>query len=200
MCFTCVHEMCVQLINDTRQRHYTSLIGCHVHHNYWSDFQSQCQRHAIHDTNHGPLEWHPVLVFPVTLPESQCQRHAIHDISHMQLIQELQMFLSVQTCSSDVPFRTLVRKALCKWTYFRTTTATTVLRPLFQDHPGELVPEENFWTLWCKGRLTEADTLTIQLGATPSTLTSAYRCPSCRPTNSVKALKATSAFGLGRRR
>ena len=25
------------------------------------------------------------------------------------------------------------------------------------------------------------------------------RCPSCRPTNSVKALKATSAFGLGRR-
>jgi len=29
------------------------------------------------------------------------------------------------------------------------------------------VPEENFWTLWCKGRLTEADTLTIRLGATP---------------------------------
>jgi len=25
-------------------------------------------------------------------------------------------------------------------------------------------------------------------------------CPSCRPTNSIKALKATSAFGLGRRR
>jgi len=28
----------------------------------------------------------------------------------------------------------------------------------FRDHPGEPVPEENFWTLWCKGRLTEADT------------------------------------------
>jgi len=28
---------------------------------------------------------------------------------------------------------------------------------LFWDHPGEPVPEENFWTLWCKGRLTEAD-------------------------------------------
>jgi len=26
------------------------------------------------------------------------------------------------------------------------------------------VPEENFWTLWCNGRLTEADTLTIWLG------------------------------------
>jgi len=45
---------------------------------------------------------------------------------------------------------------------------------LFWDHPGEPVPEENFWTLSCKGRLTEADTLTIWLGATPSGLTSAY--------------------------
>jgi len=45
---------------------------------------------------------------------------------------------------------------------------------LFRDHSDELVPEENFWTLWCKVRLTEADTLTIHLGATPSRLTSAY--------------------------
>ena len=28
---------------------------------------------------------------------------------------------------------------------------TTVLRPFIRDHPGELVPEENFRTLWCKG-------------------------------------------------
>jgi len=35
------------------------------------------------------------------------------------------------------------------------------------------VPEENFWTLWCKGRLTEAHTPTIRPGATPSGLTSA---------------------------
>ena len=53
-------------------------------------------------------------------------------------------------------------------------THTTVLQPIFRRHPGELVPEENFWTLWCKGRLTEADTLTIRLGATPSGLTSAH--------------------------
>jgi len=45
---------------------------------------------------------------------------------------------------------------------------------LFRDHLGEPVPEENLRTLWCKGRLTEADILTIQLGATPSRLTSAY--------------------------
>jgi len=51
---------------------------------------------------------------------------------------------------------------------------TTVLRPFFQDHPGEPVPEENFWTLWCKGRLTEANTAIIRLDATPSGLTSAH--------------------------
>ena len=28
------------------------------------------------------------------------------------------------------------------------STTTTVLRPFFGDHPGEPVPEENFWTLW----------------------------------------------------
>jgi len=44
----------------------------------------------------------------------------------------------------------------------------------FRDHPGEPVPEENFWTLWCKGRLTEADTPIIRLGATSSGLTSAH--------------------------
>jgi len=45
---------------------------------------------------------------------------------------------------------------------------------LCRDHLGEPVPEENFWTLWCKGRLTQADTPTIQLGATPSGLSSAH--------------------------
>jgi len=54
------------------------------------------------------------------------------------------------------------------------TTTTTVLRSFFRDHPGEPVPEENFWTLRSKGRLTEADTPTIRLGATPSGLTSAH--------------------------
>jgi len=58
--------------------------------------------------------------------------------------------------------------------HLRTSYTTTVLRPFFQDHPGEPVPEENFWTLWCKGRLTEADTSTIRLGATPSGLSRAH--------------------------
>ena len=83
-----------------------------------------------------------------------------------------------------------------------TSITTTVLRPFFRDRRCETLPEENFWTSWCKGRLTEADTPTIRLGATPAELTSAHLhhpphflqagCPSCRPTNSVKAaLKAT---------
>jgi len=54
------------------------------------------------------------------------------------------------------------------------TTTTTILPPFFRDHPDEPVPEENFCTLWCKDWLTEADTLTIRLGATPSGLTSAH--------------------------
>jgi len=29
-------------------------------------------------------------------------------------------------------------------------TTTTVLPPFFQDHLFEPMPEENFWTLWCK--------------------------------------------------
>jgi len=53
-------------------------------------------------------------------------------------------------------------------------TTTTALWPFLRDHPGEPVPEENFWTLWYNGRLTEADTPTIRLGATPSGLSSAH--------------------------
>ena len=74
--------------------------------------------------------------------------------------------------------------------FTHTDRHTTILLPFFQDHPGEPLPEENFWTSWCKGRLTEADTPTIRLGATPSGLTSAHLhhpqhflqtgCPSCR--------------------
>ena len=62
---------------------------------------------------------------------------------------------------------------LCKFDQ-QTTTTTTILRPFFRDHPGEPAPEENIRTLWCKGKLTEADTPTIRLGTTPSRLSSAH--------------------------
>jgi len=35
---------------------------------------------------------------------------------------------------------------------FSSHTDTTILRPFFQNYPGELVPEEIFWTLRCMGR------------------------------------------------
>jgi len=94
-----------------------------------------------------------------------------------------------------------------KYSMCTIVATTTVLRPYFRNHPGEPVPEENFWTLWCKGRFTEVDILTIRLGSTPFGLTSAHlhhppillqtRCPSCHPANSVKALKATNTSGWG---
>ena len=64
--------------------------------------------------------------------------------------------------------------------FFILLKITATLQPfygpfsVFQDHPGEPVPEENFWTLWCKGRLREVDTPTIRLGATSSGLNSAH--------------------------
>jgi len=54
------------------------------------------------------------------------------------------------------------------------TTPQLFCGPFFRDDLGEPVPEENFWTLWCKGRLKEANTPTFRLGATPSGLTSAH--------------------------
>jgi len=82
----------------------------------------------------------------------------------------------------------------------------TVLCPFVRDHPGELVPEENFWTLWCKRRLTETETPTchtagrhyIRTNQCPPPPSSSFLqagCPSCRPTNSVKALKAMNRWG-----
>jgi len=70
-----------------------------------------------------------------------------------------------------------------------THTHTSVLWPFFWDHPGEPVPEEN-WTSWCKGRLTEADTLTIWLGATPPEQhTKQYKNETSHSCNSCKKLQ-----------
>ena len=72
------------------------------------------------------------------------------------------------------PHYLLLHCVCCSTAYHNTHTHTTVLRPFFRDHPGEPVPEENLWTLWCKRRLTEADTLTIRPGAIPSGPTIAH--------------------------
>ena len=83
---------------------------------------------------------------------------------------------------SDVPFKT--EELLNAWRKDKVHCVTALVdvrnhhhncfTALFWDHPREPVPEENVWTLWCKGRLTEADTPTIRLFATPSGLSSAH--------------------------
>ena len=67
-------------------------------------------------------------------------------------------------CVNTEVARLEVRSFFTEWTWYH--NPTTVLRPFFREHPGEPVPEENVWSLWCKGRLTDADTPTIRLGAT----------------------------------
>jgi len=93
----------------------------------------------------------------------QCQFTKLHRISNSHIIAE--------GCST-----TWQKLHLFHWqpTNSGSQRHTTVLRPFFWAHPGEPVPEENFWTLWCKGRLTEPDTPTIRLVATPSGPTSAH--------------------------
>jgi len=41
----------------------------------------------------------------------------------------------------------------CNWQRRTTPHHHNRFTAFFPDHPGEPVPEENFWTLWCKGRL-----------------------------------------------
>jgi len=88
---------------------------------------------------------------------------------------------------------------------------TTVLWPFSRDHLGEPVPQENFWTFMVQGKINRgrhtdhpAGRHSIRTNQWPPPPSSPHflqaGCYSCRPTNSVKALKATSTFGLGRRR
>jgi len=54
----------------------------------------------------------------------------------------------------------MITKGLKKFKKELLNMHTTVLWPFRHDHPGEPVPEENFWTLWWKGRLTQVDVYT----------------------------------------
>jgi len=99
------------------------------------------------------------------IPVLQASQAPMQTWSNLWLIQHVMWWL----CSEANAERSgKIRIHLYKGDYYR-YHHTTILRPFLRDHP-----EENFWTLWCKGRLTEADTLTIRLGATPSRLSNAH--------------------------
>jgi len=81
---------------------------------------------------------------------------------------------------------------------------TTVLRPVYPGPPRWASARRELLDLWCKGRLTEADTLTIRLGATPSGLTSAHlhhphfftaQMPFKPPNQQCQSVKAVKANG-----
>jgi len=85
-------------------------------------------------------------------------------------------------------------------TYFRDTLLRRSTKAHYhnRDHPGEPVPEENFWTLWCKGKINR-DRHTHHPPGRHSIRTNQYPyppsphfwqavCPSGYPTNSVKVL------------
>jgi len=86
-----------------------------------------------------------------------------HQVEHMQII-----CISLQTDNhASTPSLKFLQARCLSWRPTNSAKAlkapppqhnTTILWPFFRDHPDEPVPEENFWTLWCKGRLTEADT------------------------------------------
>jgi len=122
----------------------------------------------------------------------------------MPLLMATSAFRLQKRRQSSPQWRHLHHLCIFKLHYTTNTTTTTSLRPFFRDHPGEPVPEENFWTSWCKGRLTQRQTHWPSgwMPLHPDWLTSAHLhlhhppflqavYPSCRPTNSVKALKAT---------
>jgi len=105
--------------------------------------------------------------------EKKLARFARTSVVTARNITDYRLSLALSTNCIHLRHRKLAKRRVKK-----TTNITTLLRPFFPDYSGEPVPEENFCTLWCKGRLTEADTTTIRLGATPSAL------PAAQPTAS----------------
>ena len=117
----------------------------------------------------------------------------------------------------------LTGRTLTRWNYMLAFVAVVRLQLLYtpqpfygpfsattcvRDHPGKPVPEENFWTLWCKGRLNRGrhtdnpagrhSIWTNQCLPPPSLHFFTGRMPFLPPNQQYKALKATSAFRLGR--
>jgi len=73
------------------------------------------------------------------------------------------------------------------WTYCHHNRFTA----FFRDTPGWSSAKREFLDFMVQGRLTEADTPTIRTNQCPiPPIFLQAGCPSCRPTNSVKALKA----------
>ena len=108
----------------------------------WSSHQ-QCYLHHLRTL---PLYTSTVLPTPSPYPPP------LHNVDSCYYC-----FLDVQTCIYCICNVLSSMTQLTASFYLHLSMSTTsVLWPFFRDRPGEPVPEENFWTSWCKGRLTDA--------------------------------------------
>ena len=136
--------------------------------------QSSCWHYYESTQLRLSLKTAGVILIQARCTPFQCQNSIYYESTQLRLSLKTAGVILIQ--ARYTPFQ--CQNSMCIWAVTassnNTHTHTTILWPFFWDHPGQPVPEENFWTLWCNGRLTEADTLTIRLGATPSGLTSAH--------------------------
>jgi len=112
-----------------------------------------------------------IVLIIATIKYSQICRLVTWTFSKVKAVCRLVKFLLSRLLQDSAGSRLHFLHSFSSGCYHHTTTISW---PFFWDHPVKPVPEENFWTLWCTGRLTEADTVTIRLGKTPSGLTSAH--------------------------
>ena len=88
------------------------------------------------------------------MSSSWCVKGAVNGCGyvHYYSVEDIK-FISVILSEANGPYMSGL--GLQKWQGFTlssqqmmcTHTHTTVLQPFFRDHPGEPVPEENFWIL-----------------------------------------------------
>jgi len=117
------------------------------------------QRHLEQDLNFRPVDRKPKRLTRCTTAPPNDQYTQIN----RECLDEEARFLAACHAQGHI----LIRVS-------QPTETATVLRPFFWDHPRVSRCQKRTSGLWCKGRLMEADTLTIRLGATPSGLTSAH--------------------------
>jgi len=131
---------------------------------------------------------------------------SLSDVYYMTVCSNKTLCSTVQHCT-DIAIFVLKRDVKLK---LPTTPPHSRFTALFPGPPGWAGARRELLDFIVQGEISRGrytDHLagrhfirTNQCPPPPSPIFLWAGCPSCRPTNSVKALKATSTFGLGRRR
>ena len=156
-----------------------TLATCYYsHHHHWliTSAHVMCLLPSCNYATIMQISRHKIYVMPEFQPPSTFYFEWINKTKH-------DSFHETKTTTKTANLKTKIK-------------TTTSLKILTQVQFGHLIPQHihtqlfygpfsgtnrvsrcqkrNFWTLWCKGRLTEADTPTIRRGATPSRPTSTH--------------------------